>query len=352
MAVAGMSFYAASGDSGSSDCARFGINAPEVDDPAAQPYATGVGGTNLNPTSSHNETVWGGHGPSAGGGGGGVSTNFIKPTWQVGAGVIRSGVSSKSRCGGGKTHYCREVPDVAFDADPNTGYVIYCTTGSCTAPGWNVFGGTSAAAPLMAAFTADANTYSLAHGGKRIGFANPFLYHEFGADHAMFNDITVGNNNINGGTTFRAQVGYDVASGLGSVDASEMATDLAAHTRSPVVIDGSAITAGSSRNPIAPGKPTILSGKLKDRHTHKFLAHRGIIIEGFLKNGELQVLPGAHRPARQLGAQADHQADPEQVPVARRVPRRAGTRSGRLADPKPRRELKQARPRPVRGARP
>ncbi len=102
----------------------------------------------------------------------------------------------------------------------------------------------------------------------------------------MFNDITVGNNNINGGTTFRAQVGYDVASGLGSVDASEMATDLAAHTRSPVVIDGSAITAGSSRNPIAPGKPAILSGKLKDRHTHKFLAHRGIIIEGFIRNGD------------------------------------------------------------------
>ena len=134
MAVAGISFYAASGDSGSSDCERFNITAPEVDDPAAQPYATGVGGTNLNPTSSHNETVWGGHGPSAGGGGGGVSTNFIKPTWQVGTGVIRSGVSSRSRCGGGKTHYCREVPDVAFDADPNTGYVINCARISCSAP--------------------------------------------------------------------------------------------------------------------------------------------------------------------------------------------------------------------------
>ena len=145
-----------------------------------------------------------------------------------------------------------------------------------------MFGGTSAAAPLMAAYTADANTYSLAHGGKRIGFANPFLYHEFGADPAMFHDITSGNNNINGGTTYEAKPGYDVASGLGSVDADRMATDLAAHTRSPVVIDGSVITAGASRNPISAGHPAILSGTLKDHHTHRFLPGRAIVIEGFI----------------------------------------------------------------------
>jgi subtilase family serine protease len=284
MAVAGMSFYAASGDSGSSDCSRFGNNAPQVDDPASQPYATGVGGTNLDPSSSHHETVWGGHGPSAGGGGGGVSEEFVKPTWQAGNGVIRTGVSSKTKCGG-KTHYCREVPDVSFDADPNTGYVIHCTVGQCltSSAGWQVFGGTSAAAPLMAAFTADANTYSLANGGKRIGFANPFLYHEFTADPTMFNDVTSGTNNINGGSTYTAKVGYDVASGLGSVDASEMAVDLAAHVRSPVAIDSTVITAGSSRNPISAGHPAILSGTLKDHKTHRFLAFRVVWVEGFQK---------------------------------------------------------------------
>jgi subtilase family serine protease len=282
LAVAGISFYAASGDSGSSDCARFGINAPEVDDPAVQPYATGVGGTHLNPSSTHNETVWGGHGPVQGGGGGGVSTRFTKPTWQVGAGVIRAGVSSKTRCGG-KTHYCREVPDVAFDADPNTGYVIHCTVGQCgtSNAGWQVFGGTSAAAPLMAAFTADANTYSRGHGGKRIGFANPFLYHEFSVDHSMFHDITVGTNNIHGRTTFSAKPGYDVASGLGSVNANEMAIDLGARTRHPVTVDGSVISAGASRNPISAGHPTILTGTLKDHKTHTFLPFRVIWIEGF-----------------------------------------------------------------------
>jgi len=60
-----------------------------------------------------------------------------------------------------------------------------------------------------------------------------------------------------------------VASGLGSVDANEMAIDLAAHMRSPVVIHTSVITAGSSRNPISAGHPAILNGTLKDHHTHK-----------------------------------------------------------------------------------
>jgi subtilase family serine protease len=282
MAVAGMSFYAASGDSGSADCNRFGVHSLEVDDPAAQPYATGVGGTNLDPSTSHHETVWGGPGGSSGGGGGGVSTVFAKPTWQVGTGVIRTGLSSKTKCAG-KTHYCREVPDVALDADPATGYVIHCTAGQCTQlnAGWQVFGGTSAAAPLMAALTADANTYSLAHSGKRIGFADPFLYHEAGADPTMFNDVTSGTNNIHGGSAYEAGAGYDMASGLGSVNAMRMAIDLAAHTRSPVVIDATVITAGESPKKLSPGHTAVLSGTLKDRKTHTFLAGREVVVEGF-----------------------------------------------------------------------
>ncbi len=48
MAVAGMSFFVASGDDGASDCHRLGFNGLAVDDPAGQPYATGVGGTTLH----------------------------------------------------------------------------------------------------------------------------------------------------------------------------------------------------------------------------------------------------------------------------------------------------------------
>jgi subtilase family serine protease len=287
IAVKGISFFAASGDSGSSDCARLGFNGFQVDDPAVQQYATGVGGTHLVPanTAPNKERVWDDKARSAGGGGG-VSQVFIMPGYQRGTGVIETGRSSKTRCGG-KTHFCREVPDVSFDADPATGYVVNCTVASCTSsPGWNVFGGTSASAPLMAAFTADANQFSLANVGHRMGFANPFLYHEFGTDPSMFHDVTLGNNNILAGTTFPAGVGYDMASGLGSVDATQMATDLSSYTRAAIKIHASVITAGASRNPISAGHPTVLSGTLKDHFTHKFLPGRAIVIEGFiLKSG-------------------------------------------------------------------
>ena len=242
-----------------------------------QPYATGVGGTNLNPGVS--ETVWGGHGPSAGGGGGGVSLSFTKPSWQVGPGVIRVGQSSKTKCGG-KTRWCREVPDVAFDADPQTGYVINAIDNG----GWDVVGGTSAAAPLMAAFTADANRFSLQNGGMRMGFADPFLYHEFKVDPAMFNDVKVGTNNIVGGSTYTAGTGYDLASGLGSVDVNRMATDLAAYTRSAVKVHGTKITAGASVNPVTAGHATILGGTLRDVTSHTPLGGRVVWIEGFIGN--------------------------------------------------------------------
>jgi subtilase family serine protease len=287
IAVKAISFFAASGDSGSSDCDRLGFDGFQVDDPAAQQYATGIGGSHLVPANAapNKERVWDDKASSSGGGGG-VSQTFTMPGYQTGPGVIETGRSSKTKCGG-KTHFCREVPDLSFDADPATGYVINCTTGSCF-PGWNVFGGTSAAAPLMAAFTADSNQFSLANGGVRMGFANPFLYHEFGnavARAAMFNDVTLGNNNILHGTTFPAGPNYDLATGMGSVDVTQMATDLSNYTRKAVKIHASAITGSASRNPISAGHPTVLSGTLKDRHTHTFLGLQEIMVEGFLKNG-------------------------------------------------------------------
>jgi hypothetical protein len=284
LAVSGISFFAASGDDGSSDCNAFGITAPEVDDPASQSYATGVGGTRLDPSSSHVETVWGGHHPNDGGGGGGISAIFTMPGWQKGQGVIRKGISSKTKCGG-KTHYCREVPDVAFNADPVTGYVIHCTVGMCTANngGWQVFGGTSAAAPLMAAYTAVANSYSLANGGGRMGFANPFLYHEF-ADPAMFHDITSGTNNIHGGTTFSARTGYDLASGMGSIDVNAMATALAAYTGGTPKSHTSRVTGAAGRRTITPAHGATLAGRLTDSTSHKALGNRAIQVEGFALN--------------------------------------------------------------------
>jgi subtilase family serine protease len=277
MAVNGISFFAASGDDGSSDCHPFNFNSLAVDDPAGQPYATGVGGTQLTATGPIHENVWGGHGVQRGAGGGGVSVLFRQPSWQKGPGVIRTGLSSKKKCGG-KTFYCREVPDIAFNADPQTGYIIFRGF-------WDVVGGTSAAAPLMAAFTADANEFSLANGGKRMGFANPFLYHEAAIDPTMFHDVTTGSNNLL--TTiarYHAAARYDMASGWGSIDVNEMAQDLAGYTRSAQKVQLTRITGNASRNPVTAGHPSKLSGKLTNTSTHHAMASQSVWFIGVSGN--------------------------------------------------------------------
>jgi subtilase family serine protease len=277
MAVNGISFFAASGDDGSSDCHRQGSNNIAVDDPAGQPYATGVGGTQLTHTGPIHENVWGGHGVNRGAGGGGVSVLFRKPSWQKGPGVIRSGLSSKKKCGG-KTMYCREVPDIAFNADPHTGYII-------NDGGWDIVGGTSAAAPLMAAFTADVNEFSLGNGGTRMGFADPFLYHEAAVDPSMFNDVTTGSNNLVATVrNYKAAARYDMATGWGSIDVNQMAQDLAGYTRSAQKVQLTRITGNASRNPVTAGHPSKLSGKLTNTSTHHAMAGQSVWFIGVSGN--------------------------------------------------------------------
>jgi hypothetical protein len=219
-AVAGITFLAASGDSGPFDC---GFQVPAVDDPAAQPFATGVGGTKLHLKVSgiRHEVAW--HyrlGPSGGGGGGGLSRFWPRPSWQAGPGVVN-----------GLSNGMREVPDISLHAalTPH-GYPIYCTTAVCGGAGWTAFGGTSASAPLMAAIVADMNQYSRAHGGRRLGYANPFLYDRLANRPSDFRDITVGTNNPDGSGHFRATPFYDMATGIGSPRAVALAADLAAYS--------------------------------------------------------------------------------------------------------------------------
>ena len=219
-ATQGQSLFAAAGDSGSEDC--YGPTTKRqtelaVDDPASQPYVTGVGGTSLSglgppPTESVWNDICGG-GPC--GGGGGVSSIWAMPSYQSGAPsslhVINAN-SSGTPCGAASGSFCREVPDVAADADPATGYVIYY------GGGWTGIGGTSAAAPLWAAFTALVNASSGC--AADIGFANPVLYGAAGGGSysSDFGDVTSGNNDITGsnGGLYPAGTGYDMASGLGT----------------------------------------------------------------------------------------------------------------------------------------
>src|SRR5205823_2297544 len=159
------------------DCGNGGAS---VDYPASDPNVSGVGGTTLSTDANGNyqsETAWSGSG-------GGVSTSFNTPSWQAGS--------------NGK----RTVPDVASDADPNTGYAIF------TACGWQVFGGTSCAAPMWAGFTALFDAKS----GNKLGNADPALY-QAGNGGTGFHDVTSGSN---GG--FNAGTGYDEVTGLGSYD--------------------------------------------------------------------------------------------------------------------------------------
>jgi subtilase family serine protease len=233
-AAEGMSIVSASGDDGAEDCFPESP-AVAVDDPASQPYVTGVGGTHiasLGPRPS--ESVWN-DGVTVGAGGGGVSSFWTMPSYQSAAPsslrVINSG-STGSTCGASSGD-CREVPDVAADADPGTGYLIYWNGNYSSAPppnptGWQVVGGTSGAAPLWAALIALTNA-STACNGVSVGFANPALYYAAGTAYGSdFNDVTSGNNDMTGGNggQFKAGPGYDMASGLGTPNGAALAGSL------------------------------------------------------------------------------------------------------------------------------
>lgn len=204
MAAQGQTIYAAAGDSGAYDDAN--NSSPAVDDPASQPYVVGVGGTRLtvNPTTGayESEACWD-DGFGNGAGGGGVSTFWPIPSWQAKV----STAYSKS---------FRNVPDVSLNADPNTGYAIYYNGK------WTIYGGTSCAAPLWAAFTARVNQKRVASQLPVLGFANPLIY-SLGAEaiSADFHDVTAGNN-----LYYPAKTGYDNATGWGSFNGANLFASL------------------------------------------------------------------------------------------------------------------------------
>ena len=284
-AVAGIPVMAASGDDGSEDCAQSGISDQVVDYPAADPYMTAVGGTTLNISTvgANHETAWGTPATvSGGGGGGGVSMYYLMPTWQQSAtGAIEGGYSSASKCGSTST-YCREVPDVSLDSNPDTGSLIDCTTHCDTGiSGWQPVGGTSEAAPMLAALIADANGYSLANGGGRVGFANAFFYANQGT--GIFNDITVGTNGTASYSGYPAGAGYDMATGLGSIDANLMAQQLATYTDgTSYTFQTTALTGNESHKAITYPGGVTLSGTLTNVTGGGFaIGGRPVYVEGF-----------------------------------------------------------------------
>ena len=216
-AATGHSFYAASGDTGTNDGCSV---TPAVDSPASDPNVTGTGGTKLFLNSGSNtwssETAWPAEPRNNLGSGGGLSIFFNRPSWQAGPGVL-NGFSNGNR----------QVPDVSLNSDPVTGFSIYtCNNsggGACN-PGFFSIGGTSAAAPAWAAFTAIYNQYAASQAKPNLGFANPSVYGLSRCTTNSFHDITSGSNPNN--NPFSITSGWDYLTGLGSFDAAVTASRL------------------------------------------------------------------------------------------------------------------------------
>ncbi len=174
----GAVFFASTGDTGSG-----------VAWPAVSTNVVAVGGTTLNFTGNTftSETAWSGSG-------GGLSKYVNEPSYQLLYGVPQA-------------NGFRAIPDVSYDADPNSGFSIYDSTGYQGQSGWLVVGGTSAGAPQWAAIDALASTTN-----------NTNLYavaSSSGSYASDFRDITSGTNG-SCGFDCTAQVGYDYVTGLGS----------------------------------------------------------------------------------------------------------------------------------------
>jgi subtilase family serine protease len=228
-AAQGQTILASTGDLGSNDCSD---HRQAVDDPASQPWVTGVGASSI---SSGADSVWNnGYGAT----GGGVSQLWSRPAYQAAAAQSQSAVT----CGSAGTS-CREVPDVTANGDPNTGYVVYY------GGQWNTMGGTSISTPTWAAVTALADS-SPACAGHPVGFANPALYKLAGAAYgANFGDVTSGANGYNHVAGFAAGSGYDMASGLGTPNAQSLV---------PALCGGAPIPAASaSTRSKAPARETV-----------------------------------------------------------------------------------------------
>lgn len=180
----GITVTAAAGDNGSSDDPRGG-SGKHADFPASSPHALGCGGTRVDvsgPTVT--ETVWN-DGGQGGATGGGISDAFPVPAWQRALGLEGRG-----------------VPDVAGNADPQTGYEVYVDGQAM------VIGGTSAVAPLWAGIVARLAQLS----GTPTGLLQTRLYAgaEPGVPSTLLRDITSGSNGA-----YQAAPGWDPCTGLG-----------------------------------------------------------------------------------------------------------------------------------------
>ncbi len=198
MAAAGVTVYVSSGDSGSNEGGQL-----QVSYFASDVSVAGVGGTRLllngNTGAVSSETVWSGSG-------GGVSSNFSRPSWQVGPGIGLGGN--------------RLVPDVAAVADPNTGGFVVLNGAVYQ------YGGTSWSAPIWAGISARINQGRIAAAMPALGLLGPKVYPLIGT--TSFRDITSGSNGA-----YNAAAGHDVCTGIGVPQVANLYTALTTPSTQP-----------------------------------------------------------------------------------------------------------------------
>ena len=209
-AAVGMTIFVASGDEGA-----YGLHGPgrkicHVDAPANCPHMVAAGGTHLVLDSQGHiavETGWTDTNHN-GASGGGISQVFGVPSYQEGITLpLKPGFQPG-----------RGVPDVAMNADPDTGYAIFFQGA------WTVVGGTSAASPIWAALMAIINQMRMKNQKSSQGYLNPPLY---ALDHAKnFHAITKGNNSYDGVVGYECTPGWNAVTGWGSPVAKVLAKSL------------------------------------------------------------------------------------------------------------------------------
>lgn len=209
MAAQGMTIFTGSGDGGAYGYLPSGgcggnPKSLKIGFPASDPNVTTVGGTSLYATSAYkykSESAWTYSG-------GGVSSYFAKPSWQVGPGV--------------PANKKRDIPDIAFDADSNTAQYTYYDGE------WYYGYGTSYGGPNMAGYWA-----LVLESLKvvRTGNAAP-LFYKLGASSSYktdMHDVTTGNNGAGIGPGYKATLDWDYTTGWGSVNGTSALAYFKAH---------------------------------------------------------------------------------------------------------------------------
>jgi len=266
-ALQGQSVFAAAGDAGAYD-ANDGLLPPDfslalsVDSPASDTFITAAGGTTLPGPQTYalpkgtltvniaHERAWSWDyleplcadldlsnlacGIFPVGGGGGVSFEFPIPFYQMGfpgiqktqpdqAFVDEDSIPPQTLVALPAYYAGRNVPDISFNADPETGYVLYYTSDQSGFSETSYYGGTSFVAPQLNGMVALIGQY--VHG--RLGLLNVPLYEmgrssgAYNGKSAPFNVIKYGNNDF-----YTARDGYSPAVGIGTLDVSKFADAL------------------------------------------------------------------------------------------------------------------------------